>query len=215
MPATKNRKNTKWHRGYGAIDESRFVNFTMIAPFAMVDEIEEIARQLRVHLELESIPEQFKTVVYPLDEVVFGYADRLLNNICENYTLGRLRWYLTNRVLRFAVLTNGAKSLSKFDELAGHLMAEAKRGANDRLDSSEYAKIAAELDKAGFAPLEHMEGEYRKILASYNQRYSLRPIRTFQQALSNRTPTGKLIKRGVLRRLARAKSKWRQSHPEA
>jgi hypothetical protein len=172
--------------------------------------------------------------VFRRDEVVFGAADHELDNITANFE--GLHWTIEKRpessirVLKFAFVKNGGKSLSQFDELAGHLMAEARprRGANGRLDLAEYEKIATKLDEAGFELLEYAEHSSRKgiekgsprgPLAKWNQNNSRKAICTFAQAIASDPLMlcGQIIdfRRAVLRRLSRAESKWRESHPTA
>jgi hypothetical protein len=99
------------------------------------------------------------------------------------------------------------KPLSPFDELAGKLMAEARprRGANGRLADAEYAAIAVGLDNAGFKPLDHVEGVFRKQLAEWNQKHPRTAIHTFTKAFAHSQH-----RRGVHKLLNRAEAKWRK-----
>lgn len=140
---------------------------------------------------------------------MFGSAADQLDNITANYQ--NLYWSIDGGVLRFAF--DSGKSLSRFDKVAGRLMAEARprRGASGRLDSAEYAKIAAELDKQHFRPLDHLENTSRKNLASWNQTHPRKAIHTFMEALNS----GR-FRRAVLRRFSRSEEKFIKSlHPRA
>lgn len=228
MSATKTSK-PKWRRGDGEPSASKIVTFTMVAPFSMVDVIQEIAIQLRVHLELESVPDQFKRMGYPRDTAVSDSAQLILDNICANYRK-RLHWCIADRVLKFAVISNGGETLSPFDDLAGRLMHDARRKPNGRILPEEYPKIAAELDKADFTPLRYLEGRYRDDLRDWNRTYHRRAIPTFSEALKHKDlrwerdfdrESGHFIdrklelRRAVLKRFSRALEKWNKAQTKA
>ena len=105
------------------------------------------------------------------------------------------------------------RKLSKFDELAGRLMFEARplRGDNGRLPSTEYNKIVTALDSEGLRPLNHLERRDRDRLASWNSRVSRSgiPIKSFAAAF--KSPG---FSRAVRRRLSRALGNWSKAHPE-
>lgn len=102
-------------------------------------------------------------------------------------------------------------NLPAFDALAGKLMFEARprRRENKRLPMAEYEKIARELDRARFKPVDYLEGKHRDALANWNGRYPRKAIKTFSAALSNKVP-GIDLRRGVYRRLSRAESAWKR-----
>ncbi len=210
MLVTKRHGNTKWRRGFEAPVISDFVNFTLAAPYTDADVIQQIAEELQ--LRIESQPEQLRLTNFPRGIVVFGSAADELDNITANYH--NLHWSIDDGVLRFAVLSNARKSLSRFDALAGRLMAEARprRAANGRLDSSEYTKIAAELDKH-FRLLDHLEHSSRQELAKWNQTNPRKVIHTFMEALNSRLNSGR-FRRAALRRFSRAEVKFVELHPK-
>lgn len=182
MPSTKSRNSTKWHRGPEAPVIRDFVTFSMGDRCTDAAMIEMIAEQL--HLRVESyvegiigprigVPEGLDVIPRLRGEVVFGSAAKYLDEITTRYQ--NLRWNIADGVLRFSVVFVG-KSLSQFDEVAGRLMAEARP-----LD-----EIAAELDKQQFRPKDHIERSLRTPLAEWNQKYALKSIKTFTQALNSR-----------------------------
>jgi len=205
MLVTKRRGNTKWRTGPPNPRISDFVNFNLDAPCTHADVIRKIAEALQ--LRIESQPEQLRLTNFPRGRGVFGSAADELDNITANYQ--NLHWCISGKVLRFAVINNSGKSLSRFDDLAGRLMAEARprRGASRRLDNSEYAKIAAELDKQHFRILDHLEHSARKNLASWNQTHPRKAIHTFMEALNGRLNRER-FRRAVLRRFSRAEAKF-------
>jgi hypothetical protein len=87
--------------------------------------------------------------------------------------------------------------------------ARVRRGGNNRLLAPEYDKIAGELDRCGFKPVEHLEGKYRDELANWNKKYPRKAIKTFSAALSSKVP-GLTLRRGVKKRLSRAEFTWRR-----
>jgi hypothetical protein len=105
----------------------------------------------------------------------------------------------------------GRGKLSRFDELAGRLMFDARplRRSNGRLPSTEYDKILAVLDSEGLKPLDHLEPRHRRELASWNTKHSRSgiPIRSFAVAFKSAR-----FKDGVQKRLSRAEARWSQTH---
>jgi hypothetical protein len=156
---------------------------------------------------------------------VFGSAHEYLNQIAANYE--NLYWNFSDGVLRFDV-KNARIALSEFDELAGLLMRDARRGANGRILPDEYRRIAGDLDEGHFKPMGSLEGLHRKALGVWNRKHPRNAIHTFSKALecredlqlrdwdrdSERFITQELpLRRAVLKRLNRALEKWNKAHP--
>jgi hypothetical protein len=87
--------------------------------------------------------------------------------------------------------------------------ARPRRGENNRLASTEYEEIARELDRAGFKPVDHLEGKRREHLANWNKRNPRKAIKSFTAALSSKAG-GINLRRAVHRRLNRAESAWKR-----
>jgi hypothetical protein len=123
-----------------------------------------------------------------------------------------MQWWVSKNGLNMEAAT--IARLSTFDALAGKLMFEARplRGTTGRLPAEEYKKIAAQVDEAGLKPQEHLEGKSRRQLADWNQKHPRKAVRTFQEALSGKSPSLDL-RRAVQRRLQRAESAWRSQLP--
>jgi len=95
--------------------------------------------------------------------------------------------------------------ISKFDALAGKMMWEAQQKWGKRIPKDERALIAEAIDQAKFRPVNFLEGEDRKRLATWNRhRHGEEAIHTFTDALKSKD-----FKRGALRRLYRANDKWK------
>jgi hypothetical protein len=105
--------------------------------------------------------------------------------------------------------------LSPFDQVVGKLVSEALAGsATGCMSEAQRESIAAQADAGGFKLKEHLEGRSKLILASWNQLHSLHPdeiITTFLRALKSKQQK---LRRGVLRRLYRAKDNYRRIYPE-
>jgi hypothetical protein len=97
--------------------------------------------------------------------------------------------------------------LAPFDQLAGKLVSEAfAASVTGRLSTDQWESIAAQADAAGFVLRDHLEQQCRKDLATWNKMHSLKPdemITSFTHALKTR-----VLRRGVLRRLYRAKDNY-------
>jgi hypothetical protein len=104
--------------------------------------------------------------------------------------------------------------LSAFDKLAGRLMCEAPRGSNGRIPETEYRVIAAEIDKAGYKPMDKdsLGGKPREALALWNQTHS-KDGKARQTFLS--VYNAPQFRRGLLRRLNRSQNAYRKVHPVA
>jgi hypothetical protein len=107
-----------------------------------------------------------------------------------------------------------AGELSPFDALVGKLMFEALvASATGRLSEQQREYIAAQADAAGFLLKDYLEGEWKQVLAEWNQKHSRSPdklIKTFSQALKSKSK----LRRGLLRTLYRAKENYLMAHTD-
>ena len=76
---------------------------------------------------------------------------------------------------------------------------------NGRISPTEYEKLCTAIDKAAFKPLDYLNGKFRKQLADWNQKNPTKAIHTFCRLFNSKLT---LARRGMLRRLNRAKFVW-------
>jgi hypothetical protein len=160
------------------------VNCTVPAPCTDRDALEQIARQSQPPIPIESLPDVLNETIHPRGRTLFGICGNCIDQIARNYL--SMQWWVSKNGLRMEVIADS--KLSDFDTLAGRLMFEARprRRENKRLPPAEYDKIARELDRAGFNPVDHLEGKRRDDLANWNKKYPRKAIKTFVGALSSR-----------------------------
>jgi hypothetical protein len=103
-----------------------------------------------------------------------------------------------------------SRDLSPFEATIGKLVSEAFAAtpvrSGRRLPKDQWESIAAQADAAGFVLKEHIEGKWKFVLASWNQKHSRRPdgmITTFSGALKSDA-----LRCGVLRTFYRAKNNY-------
>jgi hypothetical protein len=110
------------------------------------------------------------------------------------------------RIIERVPLVQQRPELAPFDALIGKLVSEALAGRiTGCMSEAQREYIAAQADAAGFVPIDHLEGDCRNKLASWNNKHSLKPaemITSFMRALKS-----PLLRRGVLRRFYRAADK--------
>jgi hypothetical protein len=218
--------NSRWTRGEHpficageGIDD--FVSFTMKYPCTFADVIGEIAQKRK--LRVESLPREWESINIPallysewhgprLDEQgggmlpVHGSASEKVKTLCG--IVGNVEYKIVGRALRFrGIEVHGA--LSAFDELAGRLTYDAPRGSNGRIADEDYLRIVAELDGAGYRPIDYLEGECRKRLAGWNRQHSKdgKGRHTFSDAYNDSQ-----FRDGVRKRLQRAQDKYKKAH---
>jgi hypothetical protein len=177
------------------------VNFTLPAGASAADAVKEIARQC--HLKVGSLPPELSQAKSLRGLTVFGHARGELDKVAANYD----GWEFESDGKELRTVKHGSR-VSSFDELAGRLMVNAHRAENGRMTRGEHERIAAEIDKAGFKPLDYLEGESRRALALWNQHHPPEAIHTFRRALNH-----KKFHRAVRLRLGRAQTKYRKAHP--
>jgi hypothetical protein len=174
------------------------------------DVIEQISKQATIQIPIESLPRELERKVHVRGMACFGFPGNYFDQIARNYD--QMQWWVSKNGLNMEAAP--IVSLSPFDALAGKLMFDARplRGTTGRLPLEEYKKIAAQLDKAGFGPQNHLEGTSCKNLANWNQKHPRKAVRTFHDALSTKLPNLDL-RRAVYKRLQRAESAWKSQLP--
>ncbi len=217
--------NSKWTPGQHPFicagdSISDLVSFTMKYPCTFADVIREIARKRK--LRVESPPREWESIDIPSQLLsewngardehggwilpVHGSASERVKILCGFFA--NVEYKIVGRALRFRVIeVHGA--LSAFDELAGELTYKAPRGINGRIADKDYLRIVAELDKAGYKPIEYLEGECRKKLAGWNRQHSKEGNgrHTFPDAYNDSQ-----FRDGVRKRLQRAQEKCKKAH---
>jgi hypothetical protein len=186
------------------------INYTAPANCTDRDVVEQIAKQATIQIPIESLPCELEQRVHVRGKVCIGFPGKYFDQIARNYD--QMQWWVSKNGLNMEAAT--IARLSTFDALAGKLMFEARplRGTTGRLPAEEYKKIAAQVDEAGLKPQEHLEGKSRRQLADWNQKHPRKAVRTFQEALSGKSPSLDL-RRAVQKRLQRAESAWRSQLP--
>jgi len=179
------------------------VSYSIAGPTTHRDVIIEIAKQSHKSIAIDSLPTTID--VLPRGKIVLGFSGDNIDRIARNYP--GMFWWISDRGLSMKVLESASSNVSPFDELAGKLVYEAwlNRLPNGRIPASEYGTICAALEESGFRPLDYLKGKFRKKLADWNQMNPTKSIHTFSRLINSNLA---LARRGMLRRLNRAKSVW-------
>lgn len=186
------------------------VSCSVTGPCTHRDIVEQIARQSEWPIPVESLPKELERNALKRGRTIFGFPGNYFDDIACNYA--GMRWWMSEKGLEMAAIANPRSNISTFDELAGRPMSEARprRLNNGRLPPAEYLKIATALDNAQFKPLNHLERQFRKLLAEWNQKHPRQAVHSFCKAveMSAKHPSLSFLRRGVQKRLNRAESRW-------
>jgi hypothetical protein len=145
--------------------------------------IEELAARAQPRIAIEGLSEELKRTTFPRGNTVWEFVGNILDQIVRNYP--DLEWWISEKGLNIGAKLPPKSSLSKFDELAGRLLAEArKRHAGKYLPRAEYGAIARALDEAGMKPLDHIAGRARQQLADWYKMHPRSAFKTFEVALN-------------------------------
>jgi hypothetical protein len=182
---------------------NNFVSCSIVGPITHRDVTLEIARQSHKAIPVASLPDSLNALLRGY--VAYGLPGNYFDRIAKNYQ--GMHWWMSESGLNMEILVSANDEISPFDDLAGKLMNEAwlQRLPNGRLLTSHYVKIFAELDLARFRPLDFLTGEFRKKLANWNQKNPNQAIHSFTRLFNSKQA---LPRRGILKRLNRAKSLW-------
>jgi len=184
---------------------NNYVSFSLTTPHTHRALIRKIAKRCRQAVPIESLPDNLNRRFNSRGRVVVGFPGDYFDQIARNYD--RMWWWFSERGLNVKSIVNTGVGISRFDELAGRLMFEARpqRLSNGRLPPTVYKETAVILDNAHFKPLDYLTGKFRKRLADWNQKNPTRAIHTFEGLLKSKLW---LPRRGILKRLYRAESVW-------
>lgn len=192
---------------------NNLANISVGASFTHRHLIGQIAQKSNKPIPIESLPETLDGKIGARGQTIFGFPGDHIDRIASNYE--SLWWWISARGLNMGAVAPPSPRISKFDQLAGRLMFQARpqRLSNGRLPLEEYRKIATALDEARFKPLGHLEGRSRKQLAEWNQKHPRQAVHSFCKSLEmDAAPAGlSFLRRGVQKRLHRAESRWKRT----
>lgn len=137
--------------------------------------------------------------------VCFGSIHDLLDSLASRCGL---RWWMSGEGLYMEEADESEFFLGDFDRVVGKLMAGAQVSPKGRVPTSEYQRIANEIDASGrFDLLKTLAPKGRLILGAWNQKYSQKAIRTFADAIVAKQPAG--LRRALTLRLVEARKAWK------
>jgi hypothetical protein len=197
------KTRTNWLRGANLPEVRDFVSFSMPAGSTHAQTIQRLAKETGHRIE-GLLPQTLNHMTYLREKKIFGSATPAVMQILDNHS--NLSWSESNGGWRFEV-RHATIDLSRFDEAAGRLMCDVKRGANGRIPRDEYLRLTAQLE--AFKPTDWLEGRKRKALALWNQTHPRNALNTFSEACKDPR-----FHRAVLRRFNRAEAQYRKAHPE-
>jgi hypothetical protein len=183
---------------------NNFASLTIPAPCTLRDVVEQIAKQSRNRIPIESLSDNLSQPVLLRAITIFGPPGNHFDQIADNYT--NMQWWVSENGLNMAVVPPGAARLSDFNKLAGELAVFKER--NGKLSKDAILEIAKALDEAGYKLEKELQPAQWKVIAKYNQRYSTRAIKTYEQAVRNSR-----FVRCVRRRVYVARDKYRRANP--
>jgi hypothetical protein len=182
-----------------------FVSLTIPAPCSDRGIVEKIAAHARKPIPIDYLCSDLDEKVSVRGQTVFCPPGDHLDEIAQDYP--GLYWWLSEKGLRMEIL-RGDGRIPSFDQFAGRLMSETGPTTGRKYRSqADFNAIAEQLDKAGFVLGENLQGQHRKELALCNQKNPRKKIATFSEAIQPKKRCG--LRRGVLRRLYDAESKFR------
>jgi hypothetical protein len=180
-----------------------FISCTVAATCTFRDVVEQLVTRSRPPIAIDRLASELEKTVLVRARTIFGSTWAHLDEIAQNYP--SLCWWFSEKGLCMEVVPRRTPPSSNFDEVAGHLLTQARlRFTGSRLPKTEYNQIVDQLSQ--FPVLEYLPKSYRKRLAEWNQRHSREAIKTFAEAIRAKQP--RFLHREVLRRLYRAAEKF-------
>lgn len=135
----------------------------------------------------------------------FDHVWRVIDDLALNWN--RMRWWFNSKGLTMQVLTERElairmrlRELTPLEALAGKLAVD--RTINRRISANDVSEIAKILDQKQLALKESLTPAEWQVIVARNQKYSRRPIRTFEHVFRE-------YPRFVRRVLYRARDKYR------
>jgi hypothetical protein len=183
---------------------NNFASLTVPAPCTLRDVVEQIAKQSRNRIPIESLSDELNQSVLLRATTIFGAPGDQFDQIAGNYS--NMRWWISENGLNMAVVPPRAAQLSDFNKLVGELA--LSRQSNGKLSRDAILEIARAVDEAGYTLEKELQPAQWKVIAKHNQTYSKLAIKTYEQAVRNR----KFV-RCVRRRVYVAREKYREVIP--
>jgi hypothetical protein len=206
--SSERTKKTHGQKLFRDVILNNSTSHTVLGPCSHLELVEQIATQSKRPIPIASLSNALSRSGILRGRTIMGFPGSYFDNIARNHE--GMRWWVSEHGLNMEVIASADRNISKFDELAGRLMFEARprRLSNRRLPPTEYGRVGSDLDRRGFKPLDFLKGESRKKLADWNQKNQKRAIHTFEAILESNFRQVSLPRRGVQKRLHRAESLW-------
>jgi hypothetical protein len=167
--------------------------------------VEDIARNAQTPIALDSLSEALDSRILVNGWRCRGTPSNLFDAIAAKHDY--MRWWMSADGLTMAVVPpEETFRVPPFDALAGRLSAD--HWENGGLSDTDLLAISKELDKAGFSPKSEIERARWKPIVEYNQKYSKKAVRTFEEAARGD------FAYPVRRRLYRAREKYLKAYTQ-
>jgi hypothetical protein len=153
--------------------------------------VERIASRCQEPIAIQSLARDLSQTKLVRGKVIFGLAGDEIDKIASQYE--DLRWWISKEGLNMAIVPPAAAKLSEFDELAGKLYVDMSK--DGKLSKDLLKMIAKKLDTAGFTLKKQLQPAQWTPIATYNQKYARKPIKTFEQACQHRLSVRSIRKR--------------------
>jgi hypothetical protein len=143
------------------LDRDSFLSFTVAATCTCRDVVEQLVTRSHPPIAIDRLASELEKTVLIRAQTIFGSAWDCLDEIAQDYS--SLYWWFSEKGLCMEVVPRRTPPGSNFDEVAGHLMTQARsRIKGNRLPKAEYTKIVDQLSQ--FPVLEYLPKSYRKLL---------------------------------------------------
>jgi len=186
-------------RGDARILLQNQVSLSVLANSSHWEHIYAIAKSASIPFAVKQVDDRLRAFSFPRGMTYFGNAGDQIQEIVGNYAT--LRWWMEAEGLVIAEPVVYFGTLVPFDFFAGELV--SSRWIQNRLSRADLIGIAQQLDAQSFELKQCLQPSQWKPIAEYNQKFSRNPIRTFQEAASNKKFT-----RSVRRRLYLARERY-------
>src|ERR1700675_4780390 len=157
--------------------EDSFVSLTMPARSTHRDALEAIARQCQPPIAIESLAKNLGENQFLRGKTIFRLASDAIDDIAQQYE--DMRWWMSKNGLNMVNVPKAAKTISRFDELAGKLYVEGSK--DNRLSKGLLIAIAKALDDAHL-PLSELQPAQRAPISDFNQRNARQAVKSFVEA---------------------------------
>ena len=142
-------------------------------------------------IRIKSLHASLKDSAAPRGRTVFGHIGNEIEKIMANYP--SLRWWMEEKGLVVGDARNGLDQISRFDRIAGALVAEHWNAG--RLKKESLVQIAEELDREGFQLRDNLQPAQWKLIANHHQKIRRQAIRSFSDGVKDRRFAGAVRRR--------------------